>query len=113
MSKRPRHAQGRSTRAKRPVEKQIFVVNTQLATGTQNNSTLKTVTFPCTLSGFSVSGSWFSTAGQAVAVNAEMVWAIVVVREGFTVNTASLASGASLYNPEQDVVLHGSAGMEL
>ena len=92
-------------RVTRPIDKSIRVIVQNLFT-TQQATTLITAVFPCTLMGL----RWVLDATFSTASNQEFFWAIVLVRDGNTVNTILLADGNTLYEPEQNVLAwgHGS-----
>lgn len=88
--------------AKRPIDKGLIVV-AQIASTTQQETTLLTATFPGT-----VTGIRWSLAFNAGAVQGNNgFWAIIIVRDGLAASSLSLTDGASLYEPEQDVLAYG------
>lgn len=88
--------------AKRPMEKKIVTVSHAVTSGGQVSTTLMTATYPFTLTGLRWDLSAIEdTNGGGVA------WAIVVVREGASADTLSVADGAALYQPESNVVAAG------
>lgn len=88
--------------ARRPMDKKIITIAQTATSAGQDSTNLATATFPGTVVGL----RWdfdvrFETNGGIVA------WAIVVVREGASADTLALADGASLYQPEQNVLAGG------
>ncbi len=106
MSKRMRtHATRRQRpvmRGARPIDKQIIGVNKSVSTA-QLVTTLFTATFPCTVVGI----RWDLSSLNSIASTNTLLWALVLVKEGETVDTLGLADSAPLYNPEQNVIAHG------
>ncbi len=101
--KRPRSAVVATV--KRPIDKELKVVNVAL-TNSQTTSTLKTTTFPCTVVGL----RWSISAQSTLTTGASLVtWAIVVVHDGNSANTMATSDGADFYTPEQDVLTFGVA----
>lgn len=105
MSKRRRTDSGfviqRS--AKRPIDKSLVVVNLA-STTTQAQTTLKTTTFPCTLTGL----RWeMATHNNDTAADQLVRWAIVVIKDGLAATTMGGSDGADFYTPEQDVLAFG------
>lgn len=93
-----------SRAAKRPIDKEIIVVNDSSAAGIQENTLLTTATFPCTITGI----RWdFGVLAASAAANC-LFWAIVVVKDGDGVNTFATSDASSLYQPEQNVIAFGS-----
>ncbi len=106
MSKRMRtHGTRRQRpvmRGARPIDKQIIGVNKSVSTA-QLVTTLFTATFPCTVVGI----RWDLSSLNSIASTNTLLWALVLVKEGETVDTLGLADSAPLYNPEQNVIAHG------
>lgn len=93
----------RVTSSKRPIDKGLIVVSQGLST-TQGSTGLVGATFPCTVTGI----RWdLSFLGGSAAAN-DGAWAIIIVRDGLAASTMSLTDGASLYQPEQDVLAFGT-----
>jgi len=90
---------------KRPIDKALITVSKNGVNNTQATTTLATVTNPCTICGLRWSLSFLQDAG---AGNADLIWAIVVARDGNSANTLSQTDGATTYAPEQDVLTFGS-----
>jgi len=91
-------------RTKRPVDKQLIVVNHTTTTGGVS-TTLYTCTYPGTITGIRWSLSHHVVQDTA---GTEGMWFIVVIRDGYAANAASLTSGSSLYQPESDVLAFGA-----
>lgn len=87
------------------MEKALINVDKSAVAAAQVNTTLVTVTFPCTIVGLRWDLSFTQDAG---AGNGQYAAAIVVDREGQTANTLSLTDGSTLYQPEQDVMSYFS-----
>ncbi len=105
MSKRQRGAQGQViARVRRPIDKEIVVVFKTGLVGTQAVTTLKTTTFPCTITGLRWDIEAAQIAGTAVS---KIAWAIVLVPEGDAINTLVISDAGSLYSPEQNVMAFG------
>ena len=99
MSKRRRQ-----TRASRPIDKQIKVIDHSI-TASQDDTTLLDILFPATLVGLRWNLSYIN---QTTASNATFAWAIVVVRDGETASTMSIGTdGATFYAPEQNCLTFG------
>ena len=100
MSKRRRF----NTRAARPVDKLLKTVQLSVI-ATQVSTQLLDITFPATVAGlrWSLSYNHILTTSDA-----NLLWAIVVVRDGETVNSMSASDGANFYTPEQNVLAFGA-----
>lgn len=88
--------------AKRPIDKALVVVN-QSTTGTQQKTDLLTTTFPCTVTGL----RWSLTAFGSATGEQLLYWAVVIIRDGLSASTIATSDGASLYDPEQNVLAFG------
>ncbi len=88
---------------RRPIDKDLIVVLKTIS-ASQQASTLKTTTFPCTLVGlrWDLSLSTILTTTTSFAV-----WAIVIVTEGDSANAMSTSDASSFYTPEQNVLTFG------
>lgn len=89
-------------RAKRAIDKKIIAVVLGV-TQVQSSSVLYTATVQSTLVGF----RWDLAFDNEAAAGAYIAWAIVHVREGDSANALSIANGATLYAPEQNVLAWG------
>ncbi len=98
--KRPRIA---PRGARRPIDKDLIVVSKTI-TASQQATTLKTTTFPCTLVGLRWDISMSSQLTTGVSL---LSWAIVIVTEGDSANAMSTSDAASFYTPEQNVLTFG------
>ncbi len=91
-------------RVKRPVDKALINITKAAIAGSQVSTTLFTATFPCTIVGL----RWHITMLQDAGTGATFDnWAIIILRDGQTADTLSTSDGATLYNPEQDVLTFG------
>ncbi len=102
--KRPRL---QSVRGKRPIDKDLIVVS-QTTTTSVVSTAMKTTTFPCTVVGI----RWVITINALVASSQLVSWAIVITRDGDSVNTPSQSNGSSFYTPEQDVLMFGVSAVK-
>ena len=99
----------RTTGSRRPVDKQLVVVNKSNVDATQVNTTLVTVTFPCTIVGIRWDLSVFQQAGTG---NTLCAWCINVLRDGGTQKVMSLTDGATFFAPESDCLAYGTGGID-
>lgn len=92
----------------RPVDKNIIsVLHSDNAATTDGITTLKTATFPGTVSGLRWDINLYSIINGAT-VNAQVLtWAIVVIQDGMEAGTISLDDAATYYAPEQNVLATG------
>lgn len=97
-----RHIVGRTT--KRPVEKRLINVS-KATVSTQVTSILLTTTNACTISGLRWSLSVGQDGGGGIAFGH---WAVVVVKEGNTVNAIGTGDAGTFYAPEQNVLTFGN-----
>lgn len=89
-------------RARRPMDKLIKAASLTASSAAQTATVLATATYPGTIVGLRWNGK------MAFHTNAGTVpWAIVVVREGASADTLSVADGAAVYQPEQNVLAAG------
>ncbi len=102
--KRPRLAFEGSRHTKRPISKSIIAVTKAGMDSTQVTTTLLTVTFPCTIVGIRWEINCAQDAGTALSGHN---WAIVIVKEGVTVDTSGTADAATYFNPEQNCLTWG------
>ncbi len=94
---------------KRPVDKKIIYVTKAGLADAQQTTTLITATFPFTMVGLRWEITIIQDAGTAQTLCA---WAIVIVREGVTVDTMSVGDGDSFFQPEENVLVYGTTQME-
>ncbi len=94
----------RTTGGRRPVDKKLVVINHSSLDGTQQNTTLVTVTFPCTIVGIRWSMSIIQTAGTGSASHG---WCINVLRDGGTQKVLSLTDGSDFFTSESDCLAFG------
>lgn len=97
------------TRAKRPIDKLLVVVNKTDVVAAQQETDIITATFPCTAVGLRWDLSWFQTGGTGEATT---FWAVVIVRDGNAASTMSTSDAGVLYAPEQDVLTFGTVGFD-
>jgi len=103
MSKKRRFVSSTTT-PRRPIDKEIKSVFHQTVNGVQDNTVLKTTTFPCTIVGL----RWEITAlMQITSSQTQIAWVIVVVRDGDAPNSISFSNGSNFYQPEQNVLTWG------
>ena len=94
----------RTTGGKRPVDKLLINVLQDVST-TQLSTVLTTATFSCTVVGL----RWqFGTRNQSTS-DVSSFWAIILVKDGETINTMATSDGSTLFNPEQNVLVWGNA----
>ncbi len=94
----------RVVRARRPIDKALVNVIHNTINATQQTTTLITATFPCTITGIRWDINTVQNGGTAIASGR---WAIVIIRDGATINTLTQSDGSDLYEPEQDVLAFG------
>ncbi len=94
---------------KRPVDKQLVAITKTTLDGTQENTTLITVTFPCTIVGIRWNISVVQDAGTG---NATCAWCINVLRDGGTQKVMSLTDGSTFFAPESDCLSFGIATID-
>ncbi len=104
MAQRRKRARTTVARARRPIDKDLIVVQKTI-TAAQQTTTLKTTTFPCTVVGI----RWELMATCIVAGQSTLTWAIVLVKDGEAANTMSITDAATFYAPEQNVLAFGVA----
>ena len=90
---------------RRPIDKNLINIALATVTNTQIQTTLKTTTFPCTVTG--VRWEISVIAGAATTNPSLCAWAIVKLRDGNTANGLGGSDGADFYAPEQDVIVWG------
>ena len=95
MSKRRR-----LTVPRRPIDKQLIVVS-QTVTNTQQSTALFTTTFPCTVTGIRLS---FGAVSTLTTGSQTLRAAIVILKDGTTLDTIDLSDGADFYQPETNVL---------
>lgn len=83
---------------KRPIDKKLISISKTNST-TQQSTDLITATFPCTITGLRWS---FAMSGSSV-----IHWAIVILRDGETLDALGQGDASTLYNPEQNVMAFG------
>lgn len=109
MSKRQRTTTGGAFvvrgGGKRPIDKQLIVINDSMTAGTQESTTLTTATFPCTVTGI----RWDISATSTISGLTQVWWAIVLVKDGNSANNFATSDGSSFYQPEQNVLAFGVA----
>ncbi len=94
--------------AKRPIDKVMTVVNQAAIDATDVTSTITTCTYPCTVTGL----RWNFTVNQDGGTGlAHIVWAIIYLREGETIDGLTFSDGLTFYKPESSVLVWGYAGI--
>lgn len=90
----------------RPIDKKIVNINLVDVDSTQQATTIIQATFPCTITGL----RWMITVENRTAVQGvSFGWAIVIDREGLTVNTLSVpGNGTDYYTPEGNILAWGT-----
>ena len=88
----------RFPRRKRNASKFIDSSTVALSANTQNSQLVYTATYPCTVAGIRLVGSFVPSTVTTAACTV----AFVIVREGFSPQT--LAFTGSMYTPEEDVL---------
>ncbi len=99
-------APGRRTGGKRPVDKLLINVIKSGVAGSTVTTTLVTATFPCTVVGLRWDISAACDAGTALG---KVAWAIIILKDGETVNNLGTSDAGTLYNPEQNVMTWGNS----
>lgn len=99
----------RRTGSRRPVDKSIICVTKAAVAAAQVTTDLVTATFPCTIVGLRWSISHLQDAGTGAS---HLYWAIIVLRDGQTADTVATSDGATLYNPEQEVLAWGVSNID-
>ncbi len=90
---------------KRPIDKNLKSVAFTTINASQQNVTLFTATFPCTLTGIRWSFDAKADAGTATGLHS---WVLQVVRDGLAPQTMAISSGADFITPEGNIVAFGS-----
>ncbi len=107
MAQRRKRARTQVARARRPIDKDLITIRKTI-TASQQVTTLKTTTFPCTVVGI----RWELTASSIIATTpVEVIWAIVLVKDGNSANTMATTDAGTFYSPEQNVLAFGVAQM--
>lgn len=89
--------------ARRPIDKELKVVFKNMSAA-QQQTILKTATFPCTLTGL----RWDISANSILVSSPVTIhWCIVVVHDGNSANAMAISDAADFYTPEQDVLTFG------
>ena len=95
--------------AKRPIDKNLKYIKKTGVNATQVSTTLFTATFPCTVVGLRWSMDAYQDAGTGAA---NILWAVVIVRDGNSANNMGASDAADFYTPEQDVLAFGHGSMD-
>jgi len=93
-----------STRARRPIDKVLKVV-AHIANATPKSTIIAQPTYPATMVGLRWEINVIQSLGTGVCT---FSWAIVYLREGETLDALTFADGATLYKPEQNVLVFGT-----
>ncbi len=107
MSRRTQRRAIPQRQARRPVNKELINSNLTAIVAAQQATTLRTMTFPATVTGLRWDLTMYRSAGTTGNA-ALMVWAIILLPENQNASTLSLTNAASLYQPEQHVLAFGS-----
>ena len=96
-----------SFRAPRPIDKTILSIFKNVTT-TQQNVTLITAVFPCTITGL----RWDLNTSLAVDVGdntgTSCTWVIYLLKENVAVPAMNLSDGQTLIRPEEDCLVFGA-----
>ncbi len=95
-------------RARRPIDKKLVAVLKAGVDATDVSTTLVTITFPATIVGLRWSLNFAQAAGTGLASH---YWAIVIVREGVTVDSLGVSDAASFFNPEENCLVFGAGNI--
>ncbi len=107
--KHARTSFGATPHTRRPIDKNLVAVLKATVNATQENTTLLTTTFPCTIVGL----RWELAVNQDGGTGlAGYSWGIVVVRDGVTVDTMATSDAASFFNPEENMLVFGVGSIE-
>ncbi len=102
--KHARTAFGATPHTKRPIDKKLIAVLKAGVNATQQTTVLLTTTFPCTVVGLRWSLTFDQDGGTSTAA---FSWAIVIVKEGVTVDTLVTSDAGSFFNPEENCLVFG------
>ncbi len=91
---------------KRPINKSLVAILKDTVTATDQTTVIFTATFPCTMVGLRWNLAMYQNTGTGTAV---VNWAIVIVREGFTIPTLTVSDAGTFYSPESDCLVFGVA----
>lgn len=106
MSKRQRTNTQPQRRAKRPIDKKLINVGSAGLTNAEVAVDIyPAASFPGTITGLRWEIAFMRNTGAGVVSSYR--WAIIVVPAGTAVNTMSMTSASSLYDPEQMVLAFG------
>ena len=103
MSFRGRRRRSFMRGRKRPISKHLFVVSQPALSTTQVVVTPFTCTFPTTLVGF----RWSFDVSASITQNTRIVWALIVVPDGYTANAMDMTNNGDFYTPEKQVIVFG------
>ncbi len=107
--KHPRSSFGSTAHTKRPIDKSLVAILKAGVNATQQTTVLLTTTFPCTVVGLRWSLTFEQDAGTGTA---GFSWAIVVVRDGVTVDTLVTSDAGSFFNPEENCLVFGMGSID-
>lgn len=108
-NKRARSNSGTSVprRAKRPIDKKLAnIEKASLVNAQQSTDILSAMAYPGTITGLRWDISFVRNAGATGA--GEFKWAIILLPQSSTAGTLATGDGASLYDPEQNVLVYGA-----
>jgi len=83
------------------IDKKVETVNKTSSSTTQEQSILLTAAAPCMLNGMDIDLNFGPAIGSTV------FWAVVFVGDGYNASTLQTADGATMYEPEQNVLASG------
>ena len=91
--------------AKRPINKRLVAARMTGLTSLQMSTTLRTFTFPGT-----VTGIRWSISFSNVTINTETpyFWAIIIVKDGKTQSVMATSDAADFYDPEEECLVFGT-----
>ncbi len=92
-------------RAKRSIDKVLIAISHDAMDATQVQTTIVTATFPNTVTGLRWDLSFSQDGGTGLC---EIVWAIVLAKEGNVADTMIKTNGVQFYEPEQNCLVFGT-----
>lgn len=98
-----------TTRTVRPIEKKLVSISKDNMAGTQVSTDLLTTTFPGTITGLRWDLEYHQDGGTGPAI---FYWALVIERDGVTVDNIGFSDAASFFNPEQNCLAFGCGSID-
>ncbi len=95
--------------SKRPINKSLIAISKDAVDGTDVTTVLFTTTFPCTIVGLRWDIAFAQDGGSA---EARYHWAIVVVRDGVTVDTLTISDAGAFFAPEENCLVFGAGTID-